>query len=82
LGANEAYNAVSKWYCARANPGKVMSAAQKIEFERQNPECQAEFRFQLGCLSFLERMVDGTPSYPLIVASLPPGKVKGGIVDS
>jgi hypothetical protein len=72
LGPHQAYNAVSKWFCAKANPGKAMTKSQKIEFEKQNPECQAEFRFQLGCLSFLERMVDGTPSYPLIAAALPP----------
>jgi hypothetical protein len=72
LGAQSAYNAVSKWHCARAHPGKAMTAAQKIEFEKQNPECQAEFHFQLGCLSFLERMGDETPNYALIVASLPP----------
>jgi hypothetical protein len=66
LAAESAYNAVSKWYCARAYPGKAMKAAQIIDFEKQNPECQAEFRFQLGCLSFLERGVEPIPSYTLI----------------
>jgi hypothetical protein len=66
LGAKNAYTAVSKWYCAKANPGKAMKAAQIIDFEKQNPECQAEFSFQLGCLSFLERGVEPIPSYTLI----------------
>jgi hypothetical protein len=70
LGAKNAYNAVSKWYCAKANPGKGMTKEQNIVFEKQNPECQAECRFQLGCLSFLERMTESTPSYPLIVAEV------------
>jgi hypothetical protein len=72
LGAKNAYNAVSKWYCAKANPGKSTTKEQTVAFEKQNPECQAELRFQLGCLSFLERLGDETPSYDLIVASLPP----------
>jgi hypothetical protein len=70
--AHSAYNAVSKWYCAKAYPGKAMKAAQTIEFEKQNPECQAEFAFQLGCLSVLERMAGGSPSYAVIMASLAP----------
>jgi hypothetical protein len=66
LAAESAYNAVSKWYCAKANPGKAMEAAQIIEFEKHSPECQAEFAFQLGCLSFLERESDTDLTYTLI----------------
>jgi hypothetical protein len=66
LAAKSAYNAVSKWYCAKAYPGKAMKAAQITDFEKQNPECQAEFSFQLGCLSFLERGVEPILSYTLI----------------
>jgi hypothetical protein len=72
FAAKSAYNAVSKWYCAKAYPGKAMKAAQMIEFEKRNPECQAEFAFQLSCLRFLERMADGQPSYRVITASLAP----------
>jgi hypothetical protein len=74
LAAKNAYNAVSKWYCARANPGRAMSSAQAIEFEKRNPECQAEFRFQLGCLTFLEHGVEPIPSYTLIAAALRRGR--------
>src|SRR5262249_32453784 len=63
LAAKSAYNAVSKWYCAKAYPGKAMKAAQIIDFEKSNPECQAEFSFQLGCLSVLERGVEPILSY-------------------
>jgi hypothetical protein len=42
----------SPWYCARANRGKCLSAAQKIEFEKQK-ESRAENGIRLGTWGLL-----------------------------
>jgi hypothetical protein len=63
--AKNAYNAVSKSFIAKAFPGKAFPVEKIERIEGENPDCAAEFEFQLSSLKLLDGFAGKTLSYPL-----------------